>query len=61
MAYDPKASSVTIEYMVKKAGDPLFLAGSIDTQQFTKYSDYITHAWGACQVLSPKGVEKVAA
>jgi hypothetical protein len=61
MAYNPKNSSVTINYVVKKTGDPFFLAGTIDTQQFAKYSDYITHAWGSCQELSPKGVEKVAA
>jgi len=61
MAYDPKTSSVTIDYMVKKAGDPFFQAGTIDTQQFAKYSDYITHIWAICQELSPKGVEKVAA
>ena len=60
MAYDPKTSSVTIEYVVKKTGDPFFLAGTIDTQQFTTYRDFITHIWGVCQELSPKGVERVA-
>jgi hypothetical protein len=60
MAYDPKNSSVTIDYVVKKAGDPYFLAGNIDTQQFPTYRAFITHSWGACQVLSPKGVEHVA-
>ena len=61
MAYDPKTSSVTVEYMVKKTGDPFFLAGNLDTQQFPTYIDYLLHVWGSCQELSPKGVERVAA
>jgi hypothetical protein len=58
MAYDPKASSVTIEYMVKKYGDPFFLTATPDGLSL---ADRIQFMWANAQLLSPKGVEKVAA
>lgn len=53
MAYDPKASSVTIDYVVKTTGDPFFR---------TAYPDPYNKAGSLaeCKKLSPKGVEKVA-
>jgi hypothetical protein len=51
--YDPKASSVTIDYVVKTTGDPFFR---------TAYPDPYNKAGSLaeCKKLSPKGAEKVA-
>ena len=51
--YDPKASSVTIDYVVKTTGDPFFV---------TAYPDPYNKAGSLaeCKKLSPKGAEKVA-
>ena len=51
--YEPKTSSVTIDYVVKTTGDPFFR---------TAYPDPYTKAGSLaeCKKLSPKGSEKVA-
>ena len=58
MAYDPKTSSVTIEYLVKNANDPFFLTAASDG---LSYQDRLQAMWAQAQQLSPKGVEKIAA
>ena len=53
MAYDPKATTVTPNYVVKTTGDPFFV---------TAYPDPYDKAGSLaqCKKLSPKGAEKVA-
>jgi len=54
MAYDPKATTVVPNYVVKTTGDPFFV---------TAYPDPYAKAGSLaqCKKLSPKGVEQVAA
>lgn len=54
MAYDPKASSVVSNYIVKTTGDPFFIPAY--PEPWTKAG-----ALAECKKLSPKGVEQVAA
>ena len=53
MAYDPKATTVTPNYVVKTTGDPFFV---------TAYPDPYDKAGSLaqCKKLSPKGAEQVA-
>ena len=53
MAYDPKATSVTPNYVVKVTGDPFFVTAYPDPY---KKADSLA----MCKKLSPKGAEKVA-
>ena len=58
LGYNPNTSSVTIEYLVKKANDPFFLTATTDG---LSYQDRLQAMWAQAQLLSPKGVEKIAA
>jgi hypothetical protein len=53
LAYDPKASSVVPNYVVKTTGDPFFVSA---------YPDPYAKAGSLaqCKKLSPKGAEQVA-
>ena len=52
-SYDPKATTVVPNYVVKTAGDRFFIPGYPNPH--TKTGDL-----ASCKALSPKGVEKVA-
>ena len=53
LGYDPKASKVIPNYVVKTAGDRFFAPAY--PEPHTKAGDL-----ASCKSLSPKGVEKVA-
>ena len=53
LGYDPKASKVVPNYVVKTAGDRFFIPAYPNPH--TKVGDL-----ASCKSLSPKGVEKVA-
>ena len=53
IGFDPKASHVTIDYVVKTTGDRFFIPAYPDPH--TKAGDL-----ASCKALSPKGAEKVA-
>ncbi|KZR87242.1 hypothetical protein MITS9509_01093 [Synechococcus sp. MIT S9509] len=61
MQYDPSASSVTIDYVVKTTGDVWFEA-NVGNSDSPNYSDETTKiaALAACANLSPNGAEFVA-
>ena len=54
LAYNPKTSSVVPEYVVKTTGDRFFIPAYPEVH--TKAADL-----ASCKLLSPKGVENVAA
>jgi hypothetical protein len=60
MAYNPKTSSVSIEYVVKTSGDPWFVPGNEERAFDDTDNDWLQAKALACQILSPKGVELVA-
>jgi hypothetical protein len=53
LGFNPKSSSVVLQYVVKTAGDRFFIPA---------YPDPHVNAGdlASCQALSPKGVQKVA-
>lgn len=53
IGYDPKASNVVPNYVVKTAGDPFFIPAY--PEPWAKAG-----AVAECKALSPKGVEQVA-
>jgi hypothetical protein len=60
LGYNPKTSSVSIEYVVKNANDPWFIPGNEERAFDDTDGDWLEVKWLACQLLSPKGVELVA-
>lgn len=53
IGYDPKASNVVPNYVVKTTGDPFFVTAYPEPYDKAK-------SLAECKKLSPKGVEQVA-
>ena len=60
LGYNPKASTAVPQYVVNKAGDPWFIPGNEQRTPVENDADWFQIMSLACQVLSPKGEEKVA-
>jgi len=60
LGYNPKTSSVSIEYVVKNTGDPWFTPGNEERAFDDTDNDWLQIKALACQLLSPKGAEQVA-
>ena len=60
LGYNPKTSSVIPEYVVKASNDPWFIPGNEEKAFDDTDADWLQVKWLACQILSPKGIEKVA-
>ena len=59
MAYDPKTSSVTPEYMVETTGDPWFIPGNGAAYGDEPNAGTKAERVALCTALSPKGTEAV--